>query len=156
MLRRPNEPASSARTSTSLNTAMTYEARIVSETIGVPPDVVYEFARTMENLPRWASGLAAGISRESGEWFTDSPMGRVKVSMVPRNDFGVLDHDVTLPDGRTVHNAFRVIPAGDGSLVTFVVLRLPGVMPEAFASDVAHVVRDLKALKVLLEATSGP
>jgi len=133
---------------------MPYEARIVSEAIDVPPDVVYEFARTMKNLPRWASGLAAGVGQEGGEWFTDSPMGRVKVSMAPRNDFRVLDHDVTLPDGRTVHNAFRVTSAGEGSLVAFVVLRLPGTTPEAFATDVAHVAKDLRALKTLLEAAS--
>lgn len=134
---------------------MTREARIVSEALDVPADVVYEFARTMENLPRWASGLAAGIGQEGGEWFADSPMGRVKVSMAPRNGFGVLDHDVTLPDGRTVHNAFRVVPVGDGSLLAFVVLRLPGTTPEAFAADAAHVARDLKVLKALLEAPAG-
>ncbi|HEY9237752.1 MAG TPA: hypothetical protein VIP10_02830, partial [Burkholderiaceae bacterium] len=129
----------------------TLESRVVTATIDVACDVVYEFARTMENLPRWASGLARGVSCERGEWFTESPMGRVKVAMAPRNDFGVLDHDVTLPDGATVHNAFRVTPAGAGSVLSFVVLRQPGVAAEAFESDVAHVARDLAALKALLE-----
>lgn len=109
----------------------------------------------MDNLPRWASGLASGVSEEGGEWFTDSPMGRVKVTMAPRNPFGVLDHDVTLPDGTTVHNAFRVTPAGSGSVLSFVVLRLPGVTPQAFRQDVDHVASDLRALKALLEAPAG-
>lgn len=82
-------------------------------------------------------------------------MGLVKVSMAPRNDFRVLDHDVTLPDGRTVHNEFRVTPAGDGSFLTFVVLRLPGMTSEAFRKDVAHVARDLSPLKTIMEKAAG-
>ena len=35
--------------------------------------------------------------------------------------------------------------------MTFVVLRLPGVAQDAFEADVAHVQRDLLALKRLLE-----
>jgi hypothetical protein len=134
---------------------MLYTAQVVCEFIALGPDLVYAFARKMENLPLWASGLASGVHLEHGQWFTESPMGKVKVKMAPRNKFRVLDHDVTLPDGTTVHNAFRVSPAGDGSLLAFAVLRLPGVTEEAFANDVNHVASDLKALKKLLEEGSG-
>ena len=127
-------------------------ARVVTEGILAPPDRVYRFARKMTNLPLWASGLASGIRKEKGRWYTDSPMGKVRVEMAPKNEHGVLDHDVTLPDGTRVHNAFRVSPAGDGSFVTFVVLRMPGTTAPAFARDVAHVKRDLAALKKLLES----
>lgn len=127
------------------------EAMTVTETVGVPAGTVYDFARTMENLPLWASGLAAGVIQENGEWFAESPMGRVKVEMALRNDFGVLDHDVTLPSGVKVHNAFRVTPAGDHSVLTFVVLRMPDVSAEDFSRDLDHVARDLKMLKTLLE-----
>ncbi|MDM0104266.1 SRPBCC family protein [Variovorax sp. J22R24] len=131
--------------------AAVQDALVVSETIDVPAKSVYDFARQMENLPLWASGLAAGIEQRDGAWFADSPMGKVRVEMAPANSFGVLDHDVTLPDGVSVHNAFRVTPCGDGSLLTFVVLRLAGVSLESFDADVAHVRRDLAALKRLLE-----
>jgi len=130
--------------------------RVVFETVDVPVDVAYEFARKAENLPQWASGLAAGVSQEGGAWYADSPMGRVRITLAPPNPFGVLDHDVTLPNGVTVHNAFRVTPAGDGCLLSFVVLRLPGVTTEAFEKDVAHVARDLKALKTILEKLTRP
>jgi hypothetical protein len=130
---------------------MTFESRIVSQSVDVDADTVYAYARQMETLPQWASGLASGISRENGRWFTDSPMGKVQVAMAPANKFGVLDHDVTLPDGTTVHNAFRVTPAGPGCLLSFVVLRLPGVSDEAYAADVAHVTADLAALKQVVE-----
>lgn len=131
---------------------MPYPARLISQTIAAPAQAVYDFASRMDNLPQWASGLARGVTEENGEWFTESPMGRVKVAMAPRNPFGVLDHDVTLPDGSTVHNAMRVTPAGDGSVVAFVLLRLPGVTDDACDADAAHVAKDLAALKALMES----
>ena len=128
-----------------------YAAEIVSAPLDVPARQVYDYARKMENLPSWASGLAAGITQRGGQWFAASPMGEVRIDMAEPNDFGVLDHDVTLPDGNRVHNAMRVTPCGEGSLLSFVVLRLPGVGQAAFDADVAHVRKDLAALKKLLE-----
>lgn len=132
-----------------------FETQLVSQPVDAPAHEVYAFAARMENLPRWASGLAAGIEQRDGDWYTSSPMGEVKVDMAPANPFGVLDHDVTLPDGTTVHNAFRVTPCGDGSLLVFVVLRLPGVGQASFDSDVAHVRKDLSALKAIMESRAG-
>jgi len=131
--------------------ALFHEAVVISQSIDLPAEVVYTFARQEENLPRWASGLAQGIEQRDGAWFAESPMGQVRIVMAPANVFGVLDHDVTLPNGVCVHNAFRVTPRGDGSLLTFVVLRLPGMSQANFDADVAHVQRDLAALKQLLE-----
>lgn len=127
------------------------DAVVVSQTVDRPAQVVYAFASRMENLPRWASGLARGIVQRDGHWSADSPMGPVRVAMAPANPFGVLDHEVTLPDGSSVHNAFRVTPCGERSVLTFVVLHLEGVAQDRFDADVAHVRRDLLALKCLLE-----
>ena len=129
-----------------------FEAEVVNTTLDVPAHLVYAYARRMENLPAWASGLAAGVKQRDGGWFGASPMGEVRIDMAEANAFGVLDHDVTLPDGTRVHNAMRVTPCGEGSLLSFVVLRLPGVAQKDFDADVAHVRRDLAALKQLLEA----
>lgn len=129
----------------------TPEARVVSQPIAVAVQVVYDFVREMRNLPLWASGLAAGIEHRDGAWVAESPMGPVKVVMAPDNPFGVLDHDVELPDGVRVHNAFRVTPCGAASLLTFVVLRMPGMSQAEFDADVAHIQKDLVVLKRLLE-----
>lgn len=133
---------------------MPREVRIVSETVDAPAHKVYEFARQRENLHRWASGLAsADIEEEGDHWVVaDSPLGRIQIKMAPRNDFGVLDHDVTTPDGTTTHNAFRVTPVDESCALTFVVLRAAGASDEAFERDAAHVLKDLRALKVLLES----
>ncbi|MDM0017150.1 SRPBCC family protein [Variovorax saccharolyticus] len=132
------------------------EAVVVSQAVNAPADIVYAFARQMDKLPLWASGLAKGITQRGGEWFADSPMGEVKVTMAPVNAFGVLDHDVTLPNGVSVHNAFRVTPCGKGSLLSFVVLRPPDASAQSFEADVAHVRRDLAALKQLVERQHHP
>lgn len=130
---------------------MTYQSKIVSVLVDASHEQIYTFAASIENLPQWASRFASGVRQLNGEWFAHTPMGQVKVSMAPDNPYGVLDHDVTLPDGTTVLNALRVSPAGDGSVLTFVVLRMPGVDAQAFAADVANVEKDLRNLKALME-----
>jgi len=136
---------------------MPREIKIVSETVAAPARQVYEFARQRENLHLWASGLAsADIEQEGDHWVVaGSPMGRIEIRMAPRNDFGVLDHDVTTPDGVTTHNAFRVTPVDEGCALSFVVLRQVGASDEAFAADAAHVLKDLRSLKGLMEGRSA-
>jgi hypothetical protein len=132
---------------------MPREIKVVSETVEAPAHEVYEFARQRQNLRRWASGLAAAdIAQEGDHWVVaDSPVGRIEIRMAPRNDFGVLDHDVTTPDGTTTHYAFRATPVDEGCALTFVVLRAAGASDEAFEQDAAHVLKDLRALKGLVE-----
>jgi hypothetical protein len=123
----------------------------VSVSVSSPPQAVYGFAAEVENLPRWAAGLCTTIRKVGGEWIAEGPAGKVKVRFAERNAFGVLDHDVVLESGATVHNAIRVVPNGAGSEVTFTLLRQPGVPAEQFAEDAQAVERDLRALKALLE-----
>jgi hypothetical protein len=130
---------------------MNFASRIVSQACDVAADTVYEFAHRVENLPRWAAGLASSLRQQDGAWFTDTPEGPVRIAMAPRNAFRVMDHDVTLPGGLTVHNAFRVTPTGDGSLLSFVVLRLPGMTDAEFDRDAGLVAKDLQTLRSLVE-----
>jgi uncharacterized membrane protein len=127
------------------------EARHVSVSINRPPEEVYSFAAKMENLPKWAAGLGKTIRNVNGEWVAEGPVGKVKVRFAERNAFGVLDHDVVLESGATVHNPVRVLPNGAGSEVVFTLLRQPGVSAEKFLEDAQAVERDLRTLKGLLE-----
>jgi hypothetical protein len=129
-----------------------YEVRNVSVSIRRPLQDVYAFAARGENFPRWASGLGGSLRRDGAEWIADEgPLGRVRVRLMPPNELGVLDHDVTLPSGVTVHNSLRVIPNGEGSTVIFTLLRLPGVSAASFEADARTVQKDLNTLKGLLE-----
>ena len=114
---------------------------------------VYRFAADPARLPQWAAGLSGSIEQRDGRWFADSPMGEVEVRFAPENAYGVLDHDVTLPDGTTVTNPLRVLPDGAGCEVVSTLRRGPGVTEEAFDADAAAVRTDLATLKALMEAT---
>ena len=104
-------------------------------TIERPPGEVYAFVSDLKNLPRWASGLKAGL----------------KVRFVEKNPFGVLDHYVKVDSGPEVYMPMRVFPNGDGSEVLITVFHQPGTSEEKFAEDTQWVRRDLEALKELLE-----
>lgn len=128
-----------------------WEVSHVSVSIRRSPEEVYAFASNPETWPSWARGLAGKLEEVDGVWFADSPMGKVRVRFTEKNAFGILDHDVTLPSGITVHNAFRVLPNARGSEVVFSIFRRPEVSPEEFLRDQNAVNADLNALKQLIE-----
>ena len=124
----------------------------VSVYIARRPADVYEFASDPRNLPRWASGLARSEVKQDGDtWIADAPFGKVRVRFAERNPFGVMDHDVELESGVTVHNPMRVVPNGDGSEFVFTLIRQPAMSDEEFARDRGTIEKDLKTLKNLLE-----
>ncbi|GAA4397778.1 SRPBCC family protein [Tsukamurella soli] len=128
-------------------------SRHVSIVIRRGPEVVYAFASDPGNLPRWAAGLASSTVTWDGDTlYADSPMGRVAFTFAADNMLGVLDHDVTLPDGTVVHNPMRVIRHPDGAEVVFT-LRQLGLTDDEFDRDAAMVAADLARLTGLLEST---
>ncbi len=124
----------------------------VTVTIHRTADAVYAYASDPRHLTVWAAGLtAAPLDLVDGRWVTDSPMGRVTIDFAPHNEYGILDHDVTTPDGQTVYNPFRVITDGDRCEVVFSV-RQRDLTDDEFARDIAAVRADLETLRDLLEA----
>ena len=124
-------------------------SRHISAVISASKDEVYAFAADPDNLPRWAAGLASGVRREGDLLITASPMRQVTVRFAPPNDFGVLDHDVTLPDGTVVANPLRVMDHPDGAEVVFTV-RQRDLSTEDFDADCAAVEADLEALRQII------
>jgi hypothetical protein len=131
---------------------MTFIAKHISVSINRSAAQVYEFTSNPENLPKWAAGLSGAIKQVNEAWIAESPMGRVKVKFSEKNQFGVLDHDVTLPSGVTVYNPMRVFPNNDGSEVVFTLYRRPDMSDQEFAEDATAVEKDLESLKALLES----
>lgn len=130
----------------------TMTSRIVHISIERPWKEVYALAADPTRMPQWAAGLASGLTNDGGEWIASGPLGDVRVKFAQPNDYGVIDHVVTLPDGLEVYNALRVTPNGDGAEVAFTVLKLPGMRDAEFERDAAAVLADLEALKEILEA----
>ena len=127
------------------------ESRHLSTHIDRPAREVYDYASEPANLPEWAPGLGNSVEKIDGQWIVESPMGRVVVAFAPRNDFGVLDHDVTLPTGETFYNPMRVTPDGTGCEVVFSLRRHAGMSDEEFERDADAVLADLIKLKGVLE-----
>lgn len=126
-------------------------SRHLSTVIEASPESVYAFASNPDNLPKWAAGLAeAEVRRDGDALLVNSPMGEVTVRFVPANDFGVLDHDVTMPTG-VVTNPLRVLAHPEGSEVVFT-LRQLDMSDEEFERDAAMVEADLGRLKAILES----
>jgi hypothetical protein len=127
--------------------------RHITVSIERPAPEVYAFASDPQNLPRWAAGLSGGsIEQVGGQWVADSPMGRVTIVFASRNEFGVLDHDVTSPSCETFHNPMRVVPNDSGSELSFTLFHRAGMSEEEFERDAATVHDDLLRLKGILEA----
>ena len=127
-------------------------SKIITTSIGAPASRVYTFASNPANMPLWAPAFVKSIAKVNGEWIIDSNLGKVKIEFAPANPFGVLDHVVTLPDGRAFNNPMRVVPNGAGSLVTFTLFRQDGLSDAEFERDAAMVESDLQALKRVVEA----
>ncbi|MGK2881447.1 MAG: SRPBCC family protein [Mycobacterium sp.] len=128
-------------------------SRHLSVWIAVTAGAAYEYMADVRNLPTWAAGLAGGEPQDAGDhWVVDSPMGQVQVEFAPPNEYGVLDHVVTMPTGEAMNNPLRVLPAGAVCEVVFTVRRRPGMTDEEFEADVAAVGSDLQTLKGVLEA----
>jgi hypothetical protein len=130
------------------------QSRIIHLSIEKPWSHVYDFVSDPNNMARWAAGLAGGLRPDGQDWIAEGgPLGEVRVNFAPANEFGVVDHVVTLPDGLKVYNALRVTPNGSGAEVSFTLLRLEGMTDEDFNGDARAVTADLEALKALLEET---
>jgi hypothetical protein len=130
---------------------MASESRHISTHIDRLAQEVYDYASNPSNLPDWAPGLGSSVEVIDGQWIMESPMGRVVVAFAPRNEFGVLDHDVTLPSGETFYNPMRVTVDGAGCEVVFTLRRQAGMSDEDFERDADAVLGDLIALKRVLE-----
>ncbi|MBP1882245.1 SRPBCC family protein [Sinorhizobium mexicanum] len=130
----------------------TMATRIIHTSIARDWREVYAFMADHEKMPLWASGLSSGLTRDGDEWVAPGPLGNARVRFAPDNDFGVVDHLVTLESGLKAHNALRVVPNGDGAEVMFTLLRQPDMSDEQFAADAAWVEKDLAALKSIMES----
>jgi hypothetical protein len=130
---------------------MTAESKQLSERIDADVEDVYSYARDPANLPQWAPGLGSSVEQVNGQWFVETSGGRVGLEFAPLNEYGVLDHEVTLPSGEVLYNPMRVTKNGDGSEVVFALRRMPGMTDEEFARDAAAVAADLARLKQVVE-----
>src|SRR3954469_21053368 len=114
---------------------VTFESRHLSTHIDRSAQDVYDYASDPSHLPEWAPGLGSSMELIDGQWIMESAMGRIVVTFAPRNEFGVLDHHVTLASGETFYNPMRVTTDGAGCEIVFSLRRQATTRDEDFERD---------------------
>jgi len=130
-------------------------SRTITCSINKPSAPVFEFASNPENLPKWVLSFCMSVRKSGDEWQMETPTGWVGIRFVAVNDYGVLDHVVTLPDGQSILNPVRVVANDIGSEVMFTLFQLLGMSDEQFAKDAGMVKADLQTLKAVLEGSQA-
>lgn len=133
---------------------------LIREPVAASVAGVMAVAADLALLPEWAAGFASGVERDESvadgcTWVVDAPFGRVRAVFAVDVERGILDHDVTMPDGSIVHNRLRVEPTTAGCELVFTLVRQPGMDDAALAADAAAVAADLRHLRELCER-GGP
>jgi len=134
---------------------MTYPIKNISISINCAKEKVYEFASNPENFPDWLDFLKTISKKSDTIWNAETDLGNIEIEFVAKNEFGVIDHIVTLPEGAKIKNVLRVIENGDGSEVVFTLFRLPEKTEKEFNDDANLVAKDLKTLKNILEKSES-
>jgi len=127
------------------------EVKKLSIAIRRPAAEAYDFLSRPENFAKWASGLGGALRQVDGEWIAETDQGPARVRFSEPNTFGVLDHAVVLPQGRSVYVPLRVVARGGGCELELTLFRQPDMSDAQFAADAEWVMRDLGAAKRLLE-----
>ena len=129
------------------------KTKTISVSIQCKPGKVYNYASKPENLPKWAGAFCLSVKKSGRDWIIETPEGPMKIAFAPQNEFGVLDHYVTLSPGVVIYNPMRVIPNGYGSEITFTLFQQPSMSEKQFKRDMVMVRKDLNTLKKILEGT---
>jgi len=113
---------------------------------------LYERIWHPEFFPKWASGLSESeLRQDRGEWVADGPEGPIRVRFTEHNEYGVMDHFVDTGEGNRVHIPLRIVQNGEGAEVLLTLFRQPEMTDEKFSADAKWIMRDLRALKALVE-----
>lgn len=130
---------------------MKHPVQIINVSINRPAAEVYRYASNPENLPQWLS-FVQSICRENAHWRAESDLGSMLIDFAPANEFGIIDHKVTLENGDVVLNPMRIIESGNGCQVLFTLCWLPGRSEADFNEDAKAVKADLQTLKKRMES----
>ncbi len=129
---------------------MTYPVKNISVSINRSADEVYQFASNPLNFPKWVAFIKL-MDKQGDMWIGKTDNGDIKIKWPAPNDFGILDHQVTLSGGETVNNPMRLVSNNKGCEFIFTLFRMPGKTDEEFNEDARSVTADLQKLKTILE-----
>ncbi|HEV8364433.1 MAG TPA: SRPBCC family protein [Gemmatimonadaceae bacterium] len=128
-----------------------HRTAIVHTSISSPPQQLIAYLSDLNNWRSWAPWVHSVNRSSDRDWTVETDVGQMHMRFVETNSLGVLDHDVTLSSGLTVHNSMRVLRNGSGSELVMVLFQSPGVSNDVFARDIQAVTDDLARLKGVAE-----
>ena len=132
------------------------KARTLTIEIDRPAEDVYRFLAEPGNLASWTMVQNGRPAPSVGPncWAFDGPRGAVIVHFTPANPFFVLDYRLQVGPQITHSSHVRVIPNGDGAVLTHTSVQQPLVTDAMFASEGEWMMSDLLVLKTLMESGS--
>jgi hypothetical protein len=115
--------------------------------IAATPAAVLDIVSDLDQLPRWAVGLARAVERgPEGAVVTTASGERLPVAAHTAPATGVVDFDVAGVPAYT-----RAVAAGEETVYTFTMLQPPGMPDEAFDAQIAALAHELVVLKSIAE-----
>ena len=129
---------------------MTYPVKHISISINKSAAEVYQFASNPANFPKWIAFMKS-MTNHGQFWTASTDIGELKIRFAPPNDFGIIDHEVTLANGQTVNNHIRVVSNNKRCEFHFLLFWMPDRTEKEFNEDAASVLTDLQKLKELME-----
>ncbi|AKR56982.1 hypothetical protein XM25_14505 [Devosia sp. H5989] len=134
------------------------KSRTITVSIDRPVADVYAYLSEPANMPSWTPALGPTFKPVGArEWTAAAPLdprGPLTIRFCPRNEFGVLDYEVSRPGEEPLLVPLRVFANQSGCDLQFTYFQRPGVSDQQLESEVEWVHTDLLTLKALLEAWS--
>lgn len=127
-----------------------YHSRIISIAIDQNWLDFYEAYWRPRDFSKWASGLSRSeLAHDGVRWNAEVEDGTVSIRFTGYNQFGVMDHYVSVNDGPEIYVPLRVIENGGGAEVQLTLFQQPGTSDAKFLADAEWVEQDLLTLKLL-------
>ena len=124
----------------------------LSVVLDAPFATVFEFLSCPENMPKWAVHFCRAIEHVDGEYYVETPKGRIMYRQQPQQAAGVLDAWGGPDEGRLAHFPSRLVDLGGGRcLYMFTMLQYPGVPDSEFVTMSASLAEELEELKRQIE-----
>ena len=113
---------------------------------------VFDYVRVPENQPRWAKNFVRSTNAiGGGRYVMETPAGPMTYRVEADPNRGTVDFIFDGAQGENILPA-RVVPQGNGSIVTFTITRTPNMDDRAWEAGMRGMDDELAELKRLLES----
>ena len=125
---------------------------VISLGIERPIEKVYPFLAEPRQFMKWAAITGNRLTRVGdNDWLADTAAGPRIMRFSVSEAFGVVDQAMFAEGETPLINPARVVPNGEGTLLTYVCFQRPGMSDEKYASTIEWITSDFLVMKSLAE-----